>query len=160
MIKNKVIFSLFFIFSMFFFSLKVMAGGFAIHSIGGVSTNNRQLSTFWHTSLAPTIVGVAVPGATITVAAGSETSQVMADSSGDWSYVASLGSGSHTISFTSNESIISMNLTLGSENVDWGKAAIGGNEKTLPSVGTIWPTFLILGLGISTIALGKKYLLK
>jgi hypothetical protein len=144
----------------FIFPLKIMAGGFAIHSIGGVSTNNRQLSTFWHTSTAPVITGVAVAGSTVTVSANSQNSEIIADSSGKWSYTAALGAGTHAMTFANNGATLAMNLTLGSENVDWTKASIGGNEETLPSVGTTWPTLLIFGLGLSTIVLGKKYLVK
>jgi len=156
----KVIYSFLILLLALFFPVVAKAGGFAIHSIGGVSTNNRQLSTFWHTSTAPTIVGVAVAGSTVTISANGQTSEVVADSSGAWSYTASLGAGTHAMTFTNNGATLSMNLTLGTENVDWDKASIGGNEETLPSVGTTWPTFLIFGLGMSAIVFGKKYLLK
>lgn len=129
---------------------QVWASGFAITSIGEVSTNGKYYSKFWHTSLAPTIRGVALPGADILVDIDGTQVQIAADSSGDWVYTPPVQTdGDRVFTFTSNGSTIKTTITLGKTNVDWSKA-IGGDDATtnLPSVGNPWPTAVLLLAGM------------
>ena len=62
-----------------FVSKSVWAGGFTVSSIGGVTTNNLQVSKFWHTSLKPVFRGTALPGADITITIDGTGYQIVAD---------------------------------------------------------------------------------
>lgn len=142
-------------------SSDVAAGGFMISSIGEVSTNNRQVSKFWHTSTNPTIRGVATPGADIKIDVDGTVVQVSANSSGDWVYTPSgLSAGDHVFTFTSNESTIKMNISLG-KDIDWEN--VGGNwesdsNKGLPAAGVAWPTVGLIILAGGCIIGSAKFL--
>jgi len=118
-----------------------------VSSIGGVSTNNRQLSKFWHTATNPAIRGIATPGANINIDVDGKAAAIAADSSGDWVYTPTgLAAGEHIFIFTSNSSTIKMTISLG-KDVDW--ANVGGNwdsesNKGLPAAGVAWPTVALI----------------
>ncbi|HPD44608.1 MAG TPA: Ig-like domain-containing protein [Candidatus Woesebacteria bacterium] len=135
-----------------------LAGGFTVSSIGGVSTNNIQVSKFWHTSLQPTFRGTALPSSNVTIDIDGTAIQVAADSSGDWVYTpaASLTTGAHQVTFTNNGSTQKITLTLGDlSGMDVG--GISSSTSATPAAGVTWPTVLILSLGGFSIVLGLKY---
>ena len=118
-----------------------------VSSIGGVSTNNRQVSKFWHTTTNPAIRGIATPGANITIDIDGTTVSIAADSSGDWVYTPTgLSAGDHVFIFTSNSSTIKMTIGLGKDldvaNIggDWGS----DSNQGLPAAGVAWPTVALI----------------
>lgn len=137
----------------------VWAGTFHLESIGGVATGGSQPTKWWNTNLRPTIKGEATPIGYVTVDIDGVSSQAEVDSSGDWSFTptADLTSGDHTITLTNGGSEIKFILVLGNENVDWNAVA-AGNTSTLPTVGTYWPTVLMLVLGLGLIMTGRKFI--
>jgi len=132
---------------MIIFSKNVFAGGFMVSSIGGVSTNNRQVSKFWHTTTNPAIRGIATPGANINIDIDGTAVSIAADSSGDWVYTPTgLSAGDHVFTFTSNSSTVKMTIALGKDldvaNIggDWGSES----NKGLPAAGVAWPTVALI----------------
>jgi len=126
------------------FTKTALAGGFNLKSIGPVNTDGRQISHWWYAGLTPVMSGEAVAGNTVTVSIdGVETAATVTDST--WTYnPGALAAGDHAIILTSGGSTISFTLTLGAENVDW--AAVGsGSAQTLPTVGVILPTIMLMG---------------
>jgi hypothetical protein len=137
-----------------FFQKNVLASGFSVTSIGGVTTN-VSIKHWWYSGINPTIKGVAQAGSTVDVNIDGNTQQVAADSSGNWQVTTSMASGDHNIGFTSNGSKIDFTLTLGKENVNWD--AVGKQTgATLPNSGIFIPTLLLGGGGTSLLWLGKK----
>ncbi len=125
----------------------VMAGGFNLKSISGINTDGQQISHWWYSGLNPVFYGEALPGSEVNISVNDVSSSTTADGSGNWTYnVGSLSAGDHKIILTSNGSTISFTLTLGADNVDWN--AVGkGNVETLPTVGIVFPTLILSGMG-------------
>jgi len=134
------------IFLVIIFSLFVKtayAGGFNLKSIGPVNTDGQQISHWWYAGLTPVMNGEVVTGNTVMVSIdGVETAATVTDST--WTYnPGALTTGDHKIILTSGGSTISFTLTLGAENVDWN--AVGsGSAQTLPTVGVILPTIILM----------------
>lgn len=139
------------------FTKGVLASGFHISAIGGVSTGGQQLSHWWNTSLQPTMEGEATPGAEITVTIDDVTRVINAGSDGIWAFRpdTALVAGDHNVTVSSNGSTVSFTLTLGSEAVDWDSVGSGATE-TLPTVGFFLPTLALIGTGGGLVALAKK----
>lgn len=135
----------------------VLASGFHISSIGGVSTGGQQLSHWWNTSLQPTFEGEASPGAEITVTIDDVTRVINAGSDGIWAFrpETALVAGDHNVTVSSNGSTVNFNLTLGSDAVDWDAVGSGASE-TLPTVGFFLPTLALMGTGGGLITIAKK----
>lgn len=156
--KKLTIFLVIFVLSLFF-TKATFAGGFTISSIGGVTTNNKQVSKFWHSSLNPVLRGTALPSANIDISIDGTAVQIAADSSGDWVYTPTgLTAGTHEFTFTSNGSSQKLSLTTGSI----GDASIGGwsdaSNSALPASGVTWPTIVLLIVGGSSMLIGKRFL--
>lgn len=156
--KKITMFFVVFVLSLFF-TKTTFAGGFTISSIGGVTTNNKQVSKFWHTSLNPVLRGTALPSANIDITIDGTAVQVAADSAGDWVYTPSgLTAGTHEFKFTSNGSTQNLSLTTGS----MGDASIGGwadaSNSALPASGVAWPTIVLLVVGGLSMLIGKRFL--
>lgn len=142
---------------MFFVFTKLsFASGFQVTSIGGVDTTGIQYGKFWHTSLAPTIRGVALPGANITIDIDGTPVAIAADSSGDWVYTPPVQTaGDHVFTFTAS-STIKMTITLGSmQGMPLGGDS--GTTSTIPAAGTSWPTVMILAVGGLSLLMALKY---
>lgn len=137
----------------------VLASGFNMKSIGGVDTSGRQISHWWYSGTVVTFSGEAGPETSVTVKINGNTSNVNADTSGEWSYSTTLEEGDHEVSFSNNGSEIKFTLTTGKENVDW--EAVNSDEGTekLPSAGVIWPGVLIL-LGGTGAILGSGKMIR
>lgn len=156
--KTKLWLTMIFLGLGMFIPVSVLAGGFNLRSIGGVSTNNQQLSHWWHTSSNPVLRGEASPGADVVITIDSNPIQISADSAGDWVYSASdLSQGDHSVSLESGGSTIDFTLTIGSANVDWSAVEAGGQE-TLPTVGIVFPGLILMGSGSFLALMGKKLL--
>ncbi len=141
-----------------FVSKSAWAGGFTVSSIGGVTTNNLQVSKFWHTSLKPVFRGVALPGADITITIDGTAFQIAADSAGDWVFTptADLTAGEHQVVLTSGGSTQTITLTTGSVGSDLGGWS-DASSSALPASGVAWPTILLLSVGGLGMVLGLKY---
>ncbi len=139
------------------FTKVVLASGFHISSIGGVSTGGQMLSHWWNTSLQPTIEGEATPGAEVTITIDSVVRVINAGSDGVWAYRpdTALVAGDHNVTVSSNGSTVSFILTLGSDAIDWDAVGSGASE-TLPTVGFFLPTLALIGTGGGLVALAKK----
>jgi len=135
----------------------VYASGFHLKSIGEVQTNGIQGGKWWYSGLQPTFRGEALPGEAVNITIDDVTLQVNADSAGDWVFtpVSALSGGEHRVNLENNGANVPFTLVLGTENVDWDSVGQGGGE-TLPTVGTYWPTMLLLALGIGLTSWGGK----
>lgn len=136
----------------------VWAAGFNLKSIGGVTTNNQQLSHWWNTASSPTLIGEANPSEDVVIDIDGTQVQVSADSAGEWVYTPTsvLSDGDHVVTITnSTSSTISFTLTTGTGNVDWDAVAAGGSA-TLPTVGVVLPTLIFLVTGSGLVWGGKK----
>lgn len=135
----------------------VFASGFHLSSIGEVPTNGIQGGKWWYTASKPTFRGAALPSAPINITIDSTTLQVNTDSSGDWVFtpVADLADGDHQVTLENSGAKINFTLVIGANNVDWDAVGKGGGE-TLPTVGTYWPTVLLLGMGIGLAGWGGR----
>lgn len=147
-----------FVFSLFFQKC-AHAGGFTISSIGEVTTNNKQVGKFWHSSLAPVIRGTALPSANVDITIDGTTVQVAANSSGEWVYTPTgLTAGAHEFTFASSGSTQKLTLTVG----DISGMEIGGwsdaSNSALPASGVAWPTIVLLIAAGSSMLIGKRFL--
>jgi len=142
---------------MMVFSRQVLASGFHISSIGGVSTGGQQLSHWWISKLQPVFEGEASPGAEVTIQIDELTRVINAGSDGNWAHQpeTALSAGDHQVSISSGGSTVSFVLTLGTDNVNWDMVGSGASE-TLPTVGFFLPTLALLGGGSGLMVLGKK----
>ena len=150
-------------FVILFFSLFVskftFAGGFTVSSIGGVTTNNKQVGKFWHSSLNPVLRGTALPSANVDISIDGTAIQVAADSSGEWVYTPTgLTAGTHEFVFTSSGSSQKLSLTVG----DISGVSVGGwsdaSNSALPAAGVAWPTIILLIVAGSSMLIGKRFL--
>jgi len=134
----------------------VLASGFYLKSIGNVDTGGRQIDHWWYSGNQPTLKGEASPGADVIVEIDGTVLQVSADSAGEWVFTPTtvLSGGDHMVSIKGEGTEINFTLTIGSENVDWDAVGTGGGE-TLPTVGTIWPT-LVMMAGAAVMMIGGK----
>lgn len=144
---------------LFSFGNQARSAGFNMSSIGNVDTGGRQISHWWYTNGSPTLRGEASPGSEITVSVDGSEYGISADSAGDWVFVlpSPLADGDHQLVIANSGSEIRFVLTIGSGNVDWGAVEAGGGE-TLPTVGTVWPTLVILAAGLVMMIFGKRFL--
>lgn len=143
---------------LFLFSCQsVLASGFHLKSIGNVQTNGVQGGKWWYTGTKPTLKGVSGPGEAVNVTIDGTTMQVNADSAGEWLFVPNnaLSEGDHQISLENNGSKIDFTLVIGTGNVNWDQVGKGGGE-TLPAAGVLWPTIILMGIGITTAVVGGK----
>jgi hypothetical protein len=126
-----------------------MASGFHLSSIGEVETKGQQISHWWYSGSRPTLRGEGLPGNDVTVSIDGNSLQTGTDSAGEWVFTPAenLATGDHQIVITSNGSEIKFTLTVGAENVNW-EAVESGNKDTLPTVGVVSPTVLLLLAGI------------
>lgn len=137
----------------------VFASGFHLKSIGNVETGGRQISHWWYTSTKPVLHGEATPGAAVTIDVDGTALQINADSSGNWDFgMNELTAGDHQVTLTSSGSTVKFTLTIGNENVDW-TAVESGSGETLPTVGWITPTLLLLISGLGIVVAGGKMIL-
>ena len=134
------------------------ASGFVLTHIGNLSTSGRQINHWWYTGLNPTLRGEAVAGSQVDIGINSETYQVAADESGQWSFTSpvELGAGDHVVSLSNSGSTINFTLTLGAESVNWQAIEAGGSDESLPAAGVMLPTLLLSGLGGGLLLTGKK----
>ena len=135
----------------------VSASGFHLKSIGNVETGGRQISHWWYSGSEVVFHGEALPGAEVIVDTDGSPLQINADSAGNWDFKPQNGltSGDHQITLTSGGSTIKFTLTVGVENVNWD--AVGsGQAETMPTVGTSWPTWLMVLAGLLSAGWGGK----
>lgn len=141
-------------------SENVFASGFHLKSIGNVDTRGQQISHWWYSNNSPVFSGEAMPGASIIFDIDGTSLEINADSSGNWNFAPQTGltDGDHKITITSDGSTINFTLTIGNSNVNWDAVGSGGSE-TLPTVGTGWPTVLLMTMGVFAVGWGGKMIL-
>lgn len=145
MIKNTLLF----LFILIFFPITfVYASGFNLKSIGGVDTDGKLYSSWYHTSLQPTFSGEAQANSEVNIKIDDQTYTASASGQGSWSWAppSELSAGDHSVILTNQDSDISFTLTLGESNVNWDEVSVGGGE-TLPTVGIIEPTLVLIAGG-------------
>lgn len=125
-----------------------------------MDTGGRQISHWWYSSSKPVFSGEAMPGAAVIFDIDGKALEINADSSGNWNFAAQepLTDGDHQVTITSDGSTIKFTLTTGNGNVNWDAVESGGGE-TLPTVGTGWPTILLLMVGVAGLGWGGKMIL-
>jgi hypothetical protein len=135
----------------------VHASGFHLKSIGNAETGGRQISHWWYSSARPVFSGEALPGAEVIIDIDGKALSINADSSGNWNFQSqeNLSEGDHQITLTSGESVVKFTLSTGTSNVNWDAVQKGG-EETLPTVGTSWPTILLVITGVVGLGMGGK----
>ncbi len=146
--KTLTLLALFFLLS----APQAFASGFNLKSIGGVNTDGKLYSQWYHTSLQPTFTGEAPADSTVTINIDGTDYTTTADSSGSWSWTPSsaLSGGDHSVTLTNNESTISFTLTLGNENINWDSVGSGtATDSSLPTVGVTFPTIMLLTSGVA-----------
>lgn len=138
-------------------SSAALASGFHLKSIGNAETGGRQISHWWYSSSKPVFSGEAMPGAAVVFDIDGSALEINADSSGNWNFVAQepLSDGDHQITITSDGSTIKFTLSIGTGNVNWD-AVSSGSAETMPTVGTSWPTILLLLTGVVGLGWGGK----
>lgn len=129
---------------LFAFSSSIVASGFQLKTIGAMNVDGVTLSHLWYTNGNVIFAGIALENAQVTATIDGTSETVTADTSGNWSYSATLSDGDHQVSFTSNESTVSFTLTIGGLPADVGSLP----TAETPTVGTITPTIVILFSGI------------
>lgn len=137
------------------FIIPVHASGFNLKSIGGVDTDGKLYSTWYHTQLQPTFAGEAQTSSEVDIKIDDQTYTAEADENGSWTWTPpeALSVGEHTVVLTNQESEISFSLVLGEENVNWDEVSETG--EALPTVGIIEPTLILLTSGGILVALRK-----
>lgn len=134
----------------------LFASGFQLKTVGALNVEGVTYNHLWYTNENITFTGIALANAQITAIIDGTSNTVTADSSGNWSYTATLPAGDHQISFTSNEGTLSFTLTVG--EVPEG---VGGLPTTeTPTVGIITPTIAGLFTGGFLISLAVFLLRK
>jgi len=139
----------------FLFPSIILASGFNVQTISGVSVGGKQISQWWNTSLTPVIVGEAPTGTNVVVNIDGSETTVVSDASGNWTHTPTLTAGDHQVTLTNSDSTLSFTLTVGTDNVNWDEAGKSVTD-TLPTVGVILPTMLLFGTGSTALLLFKK----
>jgi hypothetical protein len=150
-----------FITLLFLFVTTVSAAGFSLKSINGVSTDGVWSSQWYHTDLQPTFSGDAPAGTEVKIRIDEQAYTTNANESGEWTWTAPspLSAGDHNVVLENSGGQITFTLTLGEENLDMDKIGTDSGKK-MPTVGTVAPTFLLLGSGLLLLLLPKlKHLL-
>ena len=129
--------------------LLCLASGFQLKTIGAMNVDGVIYDQLWYSSGKVTFTGIALAGAEVTVIIDGTSAAVTADESGNWSYSTTLVDGDHAVSFTSNESTISLTLTIGEVPADVGTLP----TAETPTAGVIEPTIIIGGLGLLLLSL-------
>ena len=135
----------------------ILASGFHLKSIGNAETGGRQISHWWYSSSSPVFSGEALPGAEVIVDIDGTALSINADSSGNWNFQSQtpLSEGDHQITLTSGESVIKFTLSTGASSVNWD-AVQKGSEETLPTLGSSWPTILLIITGVVGLGMSGK----
>lgn len=142
-------------FSVLYLAPHVFGSGFTVRKVGGLNVDGLVYSRLWYTKGNVTISGGTLPNETVTATVDGAASTVTADVSGNWSYTTTLAAGDHAMSFSSISSTVSFTLTIGAL-----PEGVGGlPTATAPTVGSIWPTALLLLTGVGLV-IGPLFLLK
>ena len=138
--RLPIFFSLLILFLLAFPSI-ILASGFQLKTVGALNVDGVSYKHLWYTNSQLTFTGITLANAQITATIDGSTSTVTANSSGNWSFAATLSGGDHQVSFTSNGSTIAFTLTIGKEI----PAGVGGLPTAeTPTVGTVTPTIITL----------------
>lgn len=128
---------------LFIFPQSVLAAGFQLKTIGALNVEGVTYDQLWYSNPNVTFTGTALEGAQITATINGTNETITANTSGNWSYTATLNKGDNSVSFTSNESIISFTLTVG--EVPEGVGSLP--TTATPAAGVITPTVALLLIG-------------
>lgn len=151
---------LFFLLVLLLFPQPLFAAGFQLKTVGTLNVEGTTLTQLWYTSGNVTFTGTALENAQVTATIDGTSETVTADSSGNWSYSATLVEGDHQVSFASDAGSVSFTLTIGEAPVDIGSLP----TATAPAAGVATPTITMLFVGtvlvLSAFLLHKKSLLR
>ncbi len=146
-------------FSLLFFLLLPVtkAASLSLTQIGALSTGGAAYSEWWYTGTSPLLSGTAGEGATVEIMVGSDSHEVTADSSGNWSYQSSMGEGDFSISITSGGESYSFTLHSGQTMPDTitGGTSMETTESTVSVPATGYPQ--LLGMITATTLLGVGF---
>lgn len=129
---------------LFSFVSKTSASGFALKTVGALNVDGITYKQLWYTNGNLSFTGIALANTQVTATIDSTSNNVTSDSSGNWSYGATLANGDHQVSFSSGGSSIDFTLTIG--QVPEGIGSLPTTQT--PTVGIITPTILLLSLGV------------
>ena len=143
-----------------FLPSNISASGFQLKTIGTMNVEGVTINHLWYTNGNVTFTGIALENTQVTATIDGTNETITADSSGNWSYVATLSDGDHQVCFTANESSVSFTLTIGETPVDVGSLP----TSETPTVGTTTPTIITLISGtllvFSSLLLKRKLFLE
>ena len=133
-----------FLAAVFFFLLSgapLLAAGFQLKNIGGLSTAGKLYDHWWYANGNITFTGEGVAGSQVEATIDGTTETVSVSEAGQWSYTpAPLANGDHQVSFASQGSTVAFTLTIGGEM----PAGVGAPaEATTPVVGNFAPTQIL-----------------
>ena len=123
----------------------LLASGFQLKRVGALNVDGVTYNHLWYTDGKLTFSGIALANSSVTATIDSTTSAVTADSSGNWSYGATLADGDHQVSFSPKEGSVSFTLTIG-KNLPPGVGQLPSAQT--PTVGIVTPTVVILFSGM------------
>ncbi len=133
------------------------AASLSLTHIGGLATDGATYSEWWYSGTTPLLKGTAGEGADVVITVGTDAQTVTADSSGYWSYQASLAAEDYTIAINSGGESYSFTLHAG-QSMSSGDSM--STTETTQSTTAVPPTGYnqIAGiLGGSTLALAGVY---
>lgn len=155
--KNKKYMKFFstFLVLVFVFSIKSYAASLQLLKIGSLDLGGNMYSEWWYTGTKPTLYGKADSTASVDIKVGEVSSSVVADTSGNWSYLLDKEPGDYNIELTSGAENITFTLHLG-QNVPTN---LEGTEETTQSDGTVPDTgfhqFAAMMFGVGVILLAS-----
>ena len=110
---------------------------------------------WWYTQENPTLSGVAAADATVTVSINGTESEVVADSSGNWTFTpTTLTTGDHTVVITTGGETYSFTLHAGQQLAE-GVGAETGGESGVPVTGSNQILGIVLSITLFSAALAS-----
>lgn len=129
-----------------FFGVKE-AKAFTLDSVGAGNVANAKISTWSSGSSKPVFRGTTTPSGDVVITIDGSPVQVSADSAGAWVYtpISALTEGTHSV-------------TISVGGVEQQNFELTITPGAMPNTGGATQTLMLLGLGTTSIILGKKFL--
>lgn len=136
---------LIFILSFFLFASDIIAGGFAITSIGEMDLQGTAYPQYWYTGTNVVIAGTGPVSTTVDLTIDGVSNSLTTDATGNWSHSAALTEGDHTLSLSAaSTASYTFTLTIGEPPTDVGSIS----APATPAAGFGYPTLIMLVSGV------------
>jgi hypothetical protein len=134
--------------------VKAFSADFELTQIGNMDLGGQKYSEWWYTGLNPTLRGTAKDSAEVTVKVDDQEFKTDASIQGDWSQPLTLGKGDYNITVSEGDNNYSFKLHLGQSMPAAGTTTeTTASGSTVPDTGLNQTTALLLGSGVSLLAL-------